>query len=341
MLEISHVQVQVARRFSLQDITFRVSPGELVAVLGPNGSGKTSLLRAIAGLVAPSAGYIRWSEEVLSSPGRVVSPPEHRATAMLFQEGVLFPHLDVRANVAMGVPATASERECDVQTSEALRMMQIEELAPRSIGALSGGEQQRVALARALAQRPRVLLLDEPFHSLDNMVKRPIIEQVRALVQSRSIAALLVTHDTEEASALCDRIVLTRGGRIVQQGTVQELYGAPADAWIASFMGRVESIETAQARRAGVRLPHGPAVERLYFRPEDLVLDPCGDDREGTQAIAAIRHAGSYVEATIELGDGTSIRARTPPGAGLQCGQRVRARVLRSLVLDSAAADKA
>jgi ABC-type Fe3+/spermidine/putrescine transport system ATPase subunit len=237
MLEISNLQARFGKRFSLDIDRIQVAPGEIVAVLGPNGSGKTSLLRIVAGLVAPDAGTVRWSGETLSSAGRVVVPPEDRATAMLFQEGVLFPHLDVRGNVELGVPDAAAEPERDERTSEALKMMQLEPLSSQSIGVLSGGEQQRVALARAIAQRPRMLLLDEPFHSLDGVVKRQIVGELRALVPARSIAAMLVTHDLEEASALCDRVVLTRDGRVVQQGPLQELRSAPVEEWVASFVG--------------------------------------------------------------------------------------------------------
>jgi iron(III) transport system ATP-binding protein len=308
----------------------RVAPGELVAILGPNGSGKSTLLRLITGLVAPRSGTIAWGGETLSCDGRVVVEPEDRGMSMLFQEGVLFPHLTVAKNIALGLAPDIARKAESEAVASALARMRIDGLANRSIADLSGGEQQRVALARALVRTPRVMLLDEPFHSLDATVRRPIIREIRAIVKQQGIAALFVTHDIEEACALSDRVVLLRDGSKVQEGTVDELYQEPADRWTAEFLGEVQSIDTDQAHAWAIALPEGWQGKRVAFRPEDLRLTAVSDGEASLLCVRGSRRSGALIETTVELPDTTTLVSHSLGPFQLSVGQRVGAQVTRA-----------
>jgi iron(III) transport system ATP-binding protein len=314
-----------AGRFQLESLSFTAAPGVPLAILGPNGSGKTTLLRLIAGLERPRAGVIAWGDEVLSLAGRVRVPPAERGVGLLFQEAVLFPHLDVRANVALGVPPTLPRAEARERIAAALESMRIGELAGRAVPTLSGGEQQRVALARALAQLPRLMLLDEPFHSLDGPVRRAIADELRVLCRERGIVALLVTHELDEAAAFADRVLLLRDGKKVQEGTLEALYREPADGWAARFLGEVERVPVAVARANGIELPELGGAAALAFRPEDLEVRPTGDGI----LVAQARELGALRELTLALEGGGELRCRTP--RAIAAGARVSARIVRAL----------
>jgi ABC-type Fe3+/spermidine/putrescine transport system ATPase subunit len=326
MLSVRELAARLGR-FKLEALSFTAAPGEPLAILGPNGSGKTTLLRLIAGLQAPRAGEIAWGETVLSEPGRVRVPPAERGVSLLFQEAVLFPHLDVRENVALGLPPGFPREEGRARVDRALASMRIPELERRAVPDLSGGEQQRVALARALVDLPRLLLLDEPFHSLDGPVRRAIIEELRGLCRERGIAALLVTHDLDEAALFADRILLLRDGRRLQEGTMESLYREPVDLWAARFLGEVESLERERARDLGIELPEGCEGPRVWFRPGDLVLTP-SDAAEGL-TVARARGLGELAELTLTLPDGSELRSRS--STAIPVGARVRARIVRAL----------
>nr|MCS5685029.1 ABC transporter ATP-binding protein [Acidimicrobiales bacterium] len=175
----------------LVDVSLGVDPGEIVALLGPSGSGKTTLLRSIAGLEKPASGSVFLGERIVSDH-QVFLAPERRRVGMVFQDGALFPHLDVSRNVAYGLPR--AERSSD-RVTEALRMVGLESMAHRMPGSLSGGQRQRVALARALAPRPGVLLLDEPFSNLDATLRLQVRAEIHQLLVGLGITTLFVTHD--------------------------------------------------------------------------------------------------------------------------------------------------
>lgn len=331
MLTVNNLSARYGRSFKIVRVSFSVAPGELVAILGPNGSGKTSLLRLVVGLDPPRSGSIAWSDVVLSCDRSVLVLPEHRGMSLLFQEGVLFPHLSVRDNVALGLPLDVAADRCDALVDEALSSMRIRDLAKRSTPSLSGGEQQRVALARALVRRPRVMLLDEPFHSLDATVKRPVIAEIRAIAKDKGIATLFVTHDIDEASEMADRVVLLRDGAVVQQGSMADLVGAPVDRWTAMFFGEVESLDADDARSWGIVLPEPVGGSRVSFRPEDLVLVPWSEAAPPQLVVTGIRELGALVEATLALPDGTNLLSRAPAHCQVAAGQPVQARVARVL----------
>ena len=228
-------------RVSLRGIDLRVKPGEVVCLLGPSGCGKSTLLRLAAGLESVRQGEIRLDNLVVSRPDMTI-PPERRGVGMMFQDFALFPHLSILANVAFGLrglPGQDAEREA----LAALARVGLDAYAAAYPHALSGGEQQRVALARAIVPRPGVLLMDEPFSGLDKRLRDAVRDDTMSVLREARATSVMVTHDPEEAMRMADRIVLMRAGRIVQAGTADELYRAPADIESARFFAELNEID--------------------------------------------------------------------------------------------------
>lgn len=333
-LRVEGLSAEVAGGFRLDAVDLLVEAGERVAVIGPNGAGKSCLLRLLVGLDRAREGRVSWAGELLTDGPRVVVPPERRPMGMVFQELALFPTRDVAGNVALGLPRGTPRAEAPGLVDRALVVARIGHLRARSVSALSGGEQQRVALARALVRRPEVLLLDEPFHSLDWPVKREILSDLRGLVGEGRIATVLVTHDTEEAMAFADRVVLLRDGRKVQEGPFDDLYRAPADRAAGELLGPVETLCTEAARRAGIALPEGATGDLVAFRREDLHLTRGGrggEDLEEVLEVVEVRPRGPCADVVVRLPDGSTATARPSSAAAPRAGERVGARVARLL----------
>ncbi len=215
------------RSFALE-LTLDIGRGTF-ALVGPSGAGKTTVLRAVAGLVRPAEGRIRLGERVLFDAAEGIDlPPEERAVGFVFQDYALFPHMTVEQNVAYGGRS---------RTSELLERFRIGHLARARPGALSGGERQRVGLARALAREPDVLLLDEPLSALDPHTRAALRIELEQILDDLDLPVLLVTHDFHDAAVLADRVAALVDGRVRQEGTPSELIAAPADAYVASFTG--------------------------------------------------------------------------------------------------------
>ncbi len=227
MLEIEDLSVTVGEIRILEKISLRVDDGEILGVLGPSGSGKSTLLRAIAGIVEPVAGSVVWDGVDLTD-----TPTHLRRFGLMFQGYALFPHLSVGGNVGFGVPA--GDRK---SVEDALRWVGLDGFEGRSIEDLSGGEKQRVALARTLAPRPRLVMLDEPLGALDRNLRERLVVDTRTLLRERGSTSIIVTHDRDEAEALCDRLALMRGGSIIQTGRLDELLAKPAEPWVTEFLG--------------------------------------------------------------------------------------------------------
>ena len=228
MLEVRDLTVEIDDKVILRDVDLTVGDGEIVGILGPSGSGKSTLLRAIAGIVDITSGHISWDGEEM-----VDVPTHERDFGLMFQGFALFPHLSVSENVGFGLAAGAA----DAGVGEALAWVGMEDFAGRSVEDLSGGEKQRVALARTLAPRPRLVMLDEPLGSLDRHLRERLVEETRELLLERGATAIVVTHDREEAEAICDRLALMRGGSIVQTGTTAEMLADPVEEWVVQFLG--------------------------------------------------------------------------------------------------------
>ncbi|MCU1491413.1 MAG: hypothetical protein JWM85_2818 [Acidimicrobiaceae bacterium] len=224
----------------LRGVDLVVPAGSLTAVLGPSGSGKTTLLRVIAGFERADRGEVSLAGAVVDDGEGRPTPPERRHIGYVPQEGSLFPHLNVEANVGFGLPRG---RRRGGRVSELMKMVGLEGLAHRFPHELSGGQQQRVALARALAIDPHLVLLDEPFSSLDASLRAAVRADVRSVLRQAGATAVLVTHDQDEALSLADHVAVMREGQIGQLGTPEALYARPGDPELARFLGETNLIE--------------------------------------------------------------------------------------------------
>lgn len=213
-------------------VSLDVGPGEVVALLGPSGSGKSSLLRAVAGLEPIAAGTVAWDGTDLAGV-----PVHRRGFGLMFQDGQLFPHRDVAENVAYGIETELARPERRARVAELLELVGLAEFAGRDVTSLSGGERQRVALARSLAPRPRLLLLDEPLSALDRALRERLAGQIRAVLTATRTPAIFVTHDHDEAFAVADRIAVLDEGRLLQVAAPAELWRRPASQRVAEFLG--------------------------------------------------------------------------------------------------------
>ncbi len=280
-LQIEAVSHSFGERAVVDDASFSVSPGEIFCLLGPSGCGKTTLLRVIAGLETLQRGRVVINDRVMADMAGTDVPPERRPMSLLFQDFALFPHLTVMQNVTFGLsdldPATRRERSLEV-------LGQVDMLghAERYPHELSGGEQQRIALARARAPRPRVMMLDEPFSNLDISLRSQLRDLVLHVIKRSTASSVIVTHDPEEAMFMGDRIAVMRDGQILQQGTPEELYDNPLNAFVAELFSDINRIrgvvrqgrvETALGAITANGFADGAEVEALV-RPESLILGP-------------------------------------------------------------------
>ena len=234
-LEIKNLSVSFGGQEILHDVNLSVGQKELIAVLGSSGAGKSTLLRLIAGFEAPSAGEIWLSGQKVSSADTLTAP-ERRGIGIVPQDAALFPHLTVSGNIEFGLRGLNKAKK-QARVLELLKLVRMEEFADRTPDQLSGGQAQRVALARALANKPALVLLDEPFSALDAELREVLRLEVKAALKAEGATAILVTHDQEEALSLADRVAIMRSGTIIQVGTPTEIYNAPADLGIATFLG--------------------------------------------------------------------------------------------------------
>ena len=302
-LSIESLNVGYGSTRVLNDVNLDVGRGELVALLGSSGCGKTTLLRSIAGFVMPESGTIRVD-------GRDIAPlpPEKRGTAMMFQSYALWPHMSVEENIGYGLRMRGWKKDAIAKRiGEMLALLQLEGFGPRSVTQLSGGQRQRVALGRALAVDPQLLLLDEPMSNLDYKVRIELRHELRALQRRIGITAVYVTHDREEALTLADRIAVIDAGRVVQYGPPEEIFHRPASAFVAGFMGADNAVEV-------TRLPNGSLTaetangERLraHFRSDVAWIAHEGKHSSDSD----LRLAGTVTQ-TIYVGQGYRYRVRT------------------------------
>jgi iron(III) transport system ATP-binding protein len=301
-----------AKRFGdtavLTDVDLAVPVGSITAVLGASGSGKTTLLRLIAGFEKLDHGTLKIGDQLVDDARRSVSP-QHRGVGYVPQEGALFPHLTVTANIAFGV--SRSER---ARVAELLELIGLSGLAKRYPHQLSGGQQQRVAVARALAVRPGVVLLDEPFSALDASLRTELRRDVARLLTETGTTTVLVTHDQDEALALADQVALLADGRVIASAPPRELYRDPPDASTAASIGEVNILpahtHAAQAQCALGLIPlradesesvDGPS--RLLLRPEQLILALRSSGRATRGAVVELQYHGHDALALVQLSD--------------------------------------
>jgi len=283
LLTLDNLACSYHQQAVVKDLSLELAAGEIACLLGPSGCGKTTTLRAIAGLEPVTGGSIHIQGRQVSSRSRQL-PPEKRGLGMVFQEHALFPHLTVADNVAFGLRKQPREQQ-RLRVSECLERVRLSGMEDRYPHELSGGQQQRVALARALAPRPALLLLDEPFASLDLDLRRALARELGDILRQENVTALLVTHDQEEAFALADRVGVMHQGQLEQWDTPYNIYHAPANRFVAEFAGygsflRGEVVDENTVRtslgeltgRSKTTLTPGGNVDVL-LRPEDVIAD--------------------------------------------------------------------
>ena len=271
----------------VRDVSFALSHGDIGCLLGPSGCGKSTILRALAGFLPISHGEIQLQGQAISLPGRTLAP-EKRKIGMVFQDYALFPHLTIADNVGFGLK-DLKKPERRQKVMELLNLVHLQDLADSYPHQLSGGQQQRVALARALAPEPTLILLDEPFSNLDTDLRRRLSLDVREILKTLGISAILVTHDQQEAFAMCDQIAVLQSGQIQQWDVPYNLYHEPSNRFVASFVGQggfipgkalgPDTIESELGIIHGNRAykwQEGTLVDVL-IRPDDIVYDEHSD----------------------------------------------------------------
>ena len=295
---------------AVREVSFEIEAGHLVTLLGPSGCGKTTTLRMIAGLELPTSGRI-----LIGAQDVTDLPATARDVAMVFQSYALFPHMTVIENVAYGLSVSGVRKaEAHGRAEEALTLVGLSGYGARLPSELSGGQQQRVAVARAVVLQPQVLLFDEPLSNLDAKLRRHVREEIRELQQKLGITAVYVTHDQAEALAISDRVIVMRNAAIAQDGTPRELYEAPADRFVADFIGDANIVEAeiaavegeaAEVRlgHATLRLPHRglqPGAALVAIRPASIQLSAAPAPGRVAGRVLKASYLGSHVE--YELG---------------------------------------
>jgi thiamine transport system ATP-binding protein len=305
---------------AVDDVSLRVPTGEVLAVLGPSGCGKSTLLRAVAGLEVPASGRVLYDGQDLS---RV--PTHRRGFALMFQDGQLFAHQTVARNVGYALRLRHVPRgQTDRRVDQLLELVGLAGYADRKPGTLSGGERQRVALARALAVEPRLLLLDEPLSALDRGLRERLAAELRGILERAGTSAVMVTHDQEEAFAVADRMAVMRDGRIVQTGTVSEVWEHPHDAWTARFLGYATVLSGEAALRLRALLDPGAGWTEVALRRSALRVEAQGP----LQALVVeARQTPELVRLELEVEGLGRLAGVAEPGSDVVVGERLRLRV--------------
>ena len=325
----------VSKRFqatgppAVDRLSVDVAAGEVLALLGPSGCGKTTTLRLVAGFEVPDTGTIEIRGVPVAGPGLLV-PPEARGVGVVFQDYALFPHLSVEGNVAFGL-AQLGRAARAARVREALELVGLVGLGRRYPHELSGGQQQRVALARALAPAPALVLLDEPFSSLDEDLRAAMREEIGRILRTTGTTALFVTHDQEEAFTLADRVGVLHAGRIEQIAPPYALYHQPATRFVAEFVGAADFLratvtETGVVSELGTvarpaHLAPGQVID-LMIRPDDIDFTP---DPAGEAVVVARQFRGAGHLYRLRLASGARVHSVQPSTTVYPVGTRGRA----------------
>jgi iron(III) transport system ATP-binding protein len=331
----------VTKRFdgtlALDGVSLEVGAGEMFFLLGPSGCGKTTLLRVLAGFVAPDAGEVFFGDQKITP-----LPPRARDAGMVFQTYALWPHLNVARNVAYGLEVRGvAKAEIARRVEQALKLVRLDTFGERKPAQLSGGQQQRVALARALVIEPRVLLLDEPLSNLDARLRDEMREEIRRLHEETRLTMVYVTHDQKEALALADRIAVMDKGRPMQVGPPREVYSRPATRFVAGFLGDCNFIpgklRSLDGDTCTVETPLGALVGlpgkelgvgndvTCVLRPQDLAIGTSAASNRFTAAVEQVAFFGELIHVRLRADGGTGLLlVNVPQTAGqLQTGARI------------------
>lgn len=316
----------------ISDISFELAQQQLLAILGPSGSGKSTLLKTIAGFLTPSAGSITLERELVSSPELLV-PPEKRNIGLVPQEGSLFPHLDVSANIGFGIKRDPQRRQ---RVHELLEIINMQEYAHAGPQELSGGQQQRVALARALAPSPKLILLDEPFTGLDTSLRSQIRNDIRSILTRTATTAIMVTHDQEEALATADQLAIIKSGKLIAFGTPHALYNSSPSREVAKLLSDINEIPAIVESNRRVHTEFGLSATMnsdellpgeqgtLILLPEVLVIDETAS-ANGTIIDSLFHGHDSLISVRMESGLVVKLRERSEKTRvpGTQCSVAV------------------
>ncbi|ACK69725.1 ABC transporter related [Gloeothece citriformis PCC 7424] len=328
---------QITKQFSshshpaVEEVSLTLAQGEILGLLGPSGCGKTTLLRIIAGFDQPSRGTVEIAGQKVADH-RSCLPPEKRNTGMVFQDYALFPHLTIAENVGFGLKRQGQKvdrQQIKQRVGEVLQLVNLSGLENRYPHQLSGGQQQRVALARALAPQPALILLDEPLSNLDVQVRQYLRHEIRHILKATGISAIFVTHDQEEAMAICDKIAVMRQGKLEQLGTPEDIYTQPTSRFVAEF---VTGANFLPAKRSGNlwqteigtwELINTASFEEgeLMVRQEDIGLKP---DETASVVISDRQFLGREYRYCLETPSGNQIHVRTTSSTQLPIGTKVK-----------------
>lgn len=324
IIELRAVDKSYGNNAIIQDFNLTINNGEFVTLLGPSGCGKTTILRLLAGLEVTTGGKI-----ILDGQDITDMPAEKRYINTVFQSYALFPHMSIFENVAFGLRLQkVAKDEIEQRVHDALKMVQLENMAQRRPDQLSGGQQQRVAMARAVILKPKVLLLDESLSALDYKLRRKMQNELKALQRKLGITFIFVTHDQEEALTMSDRIIVMQDGKIVQDGSPREIYETPKNLYVAKFIGEINIFDATVVARINpttvqVNISHyiclihyvQDVVEgmnlKVLLRPEDLLIKEINDEisivGRITGRIKELNYKGMTLESSIELSSGQMI----------------------------------
>lgn len=322
-------QFHGSQQSAVNDISFELSDGQILAVVGPSGCGKTTTLRLIAGLERPDSGVIRLNNQVVAAES-VFIPPEKRGVGMVFQDHALFPHLTVYENIAFGL---RGKKPSEIRTivGDMLHLVGLLQFSKRYPHALSGGERQRVALARALAPRPVLILMDEPFSSLDADLRTEVREHVRGILKSMQATVVFITHDQDEALYMGDRLAVLQKGHLEQIGTPQEIFHESNTRFVAEFMGDSDFLK-GKVVPGGIQTEIGllnQVVDLPIFTPVEIAIRADDIDFQidgsGNSLIVERFFRGAFNLYRLRLDSGQILHAFTDHTQILPVGARVRA----------------
>ncbi len=344
VVEIEQVTKHFGPLSAVEAVSLCIDHGQFVSLLGPSGCGKTTVLRLVAGFLAPDGGRIRVGDRLLSSPAKVV-PPEQRNMSMIFQSYALWPHMTIAENVAYGLRLRRLPRpEIERRLASILAVTRLSGLAERYPADISGGQQQRVALARALVVEPEILLLDEPLSNLDASLREEMRFEIRRLHDRYGYTTLYVTHDQAEAMTTADRIVVMNHGRIEQVGPPEEIYQRPRSEFVARFLGGTNIL---RGKRLGEGLidcggivlrcaegesGHGAeAIVSIRLHDIDLsaasAIAPGETPNEAAGTVSRRVYLGAQHDYLVSLKDGQQLRVLTPLAVDVPAGSAVRLRL--------------
>lgn len=318
-LEVSDIDVCYGNKQIINNLSFSLQDGHIGCLLGPSGCGKTTVLRTIAGFEKPVSGHLKISDEIVSNQ-KFSLPPEKRHIGMVFQDFALFPNLSVQDNIRFGLNGWSKKDQQD-RISELLAMIGMPTLGRAFPHQLSGGQQQRIALARAMAPKPSILLLDEPFSSMDLELREQLAREVRHILKQENITAILVTHDQHEAFAMADDICVMHEGQVQQYDNAYNLYHKPVNRFVADFIGEgvivpgmVVGGNTVNTELGNIHglVPVGckPGCHvDVLIRPDDIIHD---DDASETAVVVESAFRGSEFLYTLRMPSGIEVLSLVP-----------------------------